>query len=77
MLLPMQEQVLKSRAMQRLEHRLGEPLEAYLSRRYHAEGATLYVLADDLSLSVGTLSRWFAILGIETRLTGPRRAAVA
>ena len=73
----MQEQVLKSRAMQRLEHRLGEPVEAYLSRRYHGDGATLYMLADDLGLSVGTLSRWFGILGIETRLTGPRAKAIA
>ena len=73
----MQQQVLKSKAMQRLEFRLGEPLEVYLTRRYHADGVTLYAIADDLGLSVGTVSRWFSSLGIETRMTGPRPAAVA
>ena len=68
----MQELVLKSRAMQRVEHRLGEPLETFLRRRYHVEGANLYVLADELGLSVGTLSRWFGTLGIETRFPGQR-----
>lgn len=71
----MQEQVLKSRAMQRLEHRLGEPLEAFFQRRYHDEGANLYALSDELGLSVGTLSRWFAVLGIETRFPGQRAKA--
>lgn len=70
----MQQQLLKSKAMQRLEHRLGEPLEVYLTRRYQCDGVTLYVLAEELHLSVGTMSRWFASLGIETRLTGPQRA---
>lgn len=64
--------------MQRVEHRLGEPLDVYFRRRYHVEGANLYVLAEELGLSVGTLSRWFATLGIETRFPGQRsKAAVA
>lgn len=67
-----QEQVLKSRAMQMTEHRLGEPLEDYLRRRYVLEGATLAIIAGELSINVSTASRWLAHLRIEARFPGQR-----
>lgn len=62
--------------MQLMEQRLGEPLEVYLQRRYHTEGLTLRQIADELGLSVGTVSRWLPQLGIEARFPG-QRAVVA
>jgi len=55
-----------------MEFRLGEPIEAYLHRRYILEGATTLTIADDLGLNNGTVSRWLSALSIETRLTGQR-----
>jgi len=67
-----QQQVLKSKAMQQVERRLGEPIEVYLQRRYHTDGLTLRDVAGELGLSVGTVSRWLAHLGIEARFPGQR-----
>lgn len=50
-----------------IEARLGEPLEDYLRRRYINEGATMRVIAADLEVGVGTLSRWFDDYTISTR----------
>lgn len=55
-----------------MEHRLGEPIESYLYRRYVIEGATTIAIGDDLGLNNATVSRWLATLGIEARLTGQR-----
>lgn len=68
----MQQQVLKTRAMQILEGRLGEPLEVFIRRRYVDEGATLRDVADELGLSVGTVSRWLPQLGVPARFPGQR-----
>lgn len=67
---------LKTKAMLRTEHRLGEPIEAYLHRRYITDGATTTAIADEMGLNNGTISRWLAALGIEARLTGQRGTAV-
>lgn len=58
--------------MQVTEHRLGEPLEAYLERRYVREGVTLAVIAEELGINVSTASRWMAQLGVEARFPGQR-----
>lgn len=63
---------LKTRGMLKTEHRLGEPIESYLQRRYIGDGATTQVIADDLGVNVGTVSRWLALVGIDARLTGQR-----
>ena len=63
--------------MQTVEHRLGEPLEVYLTRRYHEDGLTLREVGAELNLSVGTVSRWLTALGIEARFPGQRKAAIA
>lgn len=55
-----------------MEHRLGEPIESYLTRRYVTDGATTLVIGAELGLNNATVSRWLAALGIETRLTGQR-----
>lgn len=73
----MQQQVLiKTRQMQVIEHRLGRPIEDYIREQY-AAGATQLEIANDLGLSFTTVSRWMAQLGIEARLTGPRKAVEA
>ena len=67
-----QQQVLKSKAMQVVEHRLGETLESYFQRRYVEDGVTLAVIADELGIQVSTTSRWMAQLGMGARLIGQR-----
>jgi hypothetical protein len=63
---------LKTRGMLVMEHRLGEPIESYLHRRYIVDGATTITIGADLGLNNATVSRWLRDLGIETRLTGQR-----
>lgn len=60
-----------------MEHRLGEPIESYLQRRYIVDRATTITIAADLGLNNATVSRWLRELGIETRLTGQRGAPSA
>lgn len=67
---------LKTRGMLKTEHRLGEPIEVYLHRRYLTEGAGTQAIADELGVNVGTVSRWLAVVGIEARLTGQRGTPV-
>lgn len=66
----------KTKSMQVIERRLGEPLEDYLRRRYLTDGATTHAIAEELGLNNGTISRWMAHLGVEARFPG-QRAAVA
>lgn len=63
---------LKTKAMLVLEHRLGEPMEDYLRRRYLDEGATTNQIGDELGLNNATVSRWLGSLGIEARFPGQR-----
>lgn len=64
----------KTRAMQLVEQRLGQSLEGFLRQRYTAEQRTTQEIADEIGVSNGTISRWMAALGIETRLMGPRKS---
>lgn len=73
MLLVQQKSVLRTKAMQVIEHQLGEPLEAFLRRRYLEEGRTTVEIAVELNVNNGTVSRWMAHFGIPARLTGSRR----
>lgn len=67
----------KTRSMQVVEFRLGEPIEVYLRRRYLDDGATTHEIATELGLNNGTISRWMAQLGVEARFPGQRGKAVA
>jgi hypothetical protein len=62
--------IFKTRAMVRLERRLGRPLEDYLTDRYQSR--TQVEIADELGVSGATVSRWMLELGIETRFQGQR-----
>lgn len=68
---------LKTKGMLVLEHRLGEPMESYLHRRYIEEGATTHQIGDELGLNNATISRWLGVLGIEARFPGQRGKPVA
>lgn len=69
-----QKSVLKTRAMQVIEFRLGEPLEQFLRRRYIDEDRTTVEIAEELDVNSGTVSRWMAHFSIPARLHGPRRS---
>lgn len=68
-----QKSVLRTKAMQVIEQRLGEPLEVYLRRRYLDEGLTTVEIAAALDVNNGTVSRWLAHFDIPARLHGSRR----
>lgn len=65
--------VFRTRAMQILEHRLDEPLEVYLRRRYVDEGLSTTQLAEALGVNHGTVSRWLAHFRIPARPAGVPR----
>jgi DNA-binding transcriptional regulator LsrR (DeoR family) len=71
----MQPPTFKTKAMQRAEHLLGQPLEIWLASRYEA-GATQAEIASELKIDTGTVSRWMSQLGIEAQY-GPKKRAVA
>lgn len=67
-----------TRPMARMEARMGRPLADVLADLYHGEGLTLAEVAERLGVSVTTVLRWMAALGVETRFPGQRaKAAVA
>jgi transposase-like protein len=65
---------IKTRAMQLVERRIGRPLDEFLRERYDIDQKTTTEIAQELGVNDGTVSRWMALLGIETRLTGPRKS---
>lgn len=71
----MPEPTFKSRAMIRVEKRLGRSLEEYFAERY--EAATQEQMAAELEISTASVSRWMNELGIETRFPGQRPPASA
>lgn len=65
--------VLKSRGMQLVEHRLGRPLEDVLRELYTDQGMTVKQVAEELGVSSASVSRWMGELGIEARFIGPKK----
>jgi transposase len=63
---------LKTRSMQVMEARLGEPLDVVIARLYHEQGMTLAQVAERLGVTIGTVSRWMTALGLEARFPGQR-----
>lgn len=66
---------IRTRAQQIVEARLGEPVEAYIARRYLDDGLTQQQIADELGVSRASVVRWMPALDIPTRGRGGRRAA--
>lgn len=62
--------IFKSRAMVRMEQRLGRALEVALAELYETKTTTQ--IAAEWGLSNATISRWLKELGIEARLQGQR-----
>ncbi len=71
----MADPIFKSRAMRRVEGRLGRPLEEYLEEKYRT--LTQEEIAGELGVSAASVSRWMRELAIETRFPGQRPEAVA
>ena len=63
---------IKSRAMQIVEHRIGESVESALRRLYLVDGMTQVQIAEVFGVSERTLIRWMQEFGIQTRWAGPR-----
>lgn len=53
--------------MQLVEAREGEAIDDLLRRLYHVDGLTVEEIADRLSLTKGTVSRWMDRWGIPAR----------
>lgn len=60
----------KSRAMLRMERKIGRALEVALPEAYSTKTQT--EIADEWGVSNATISRWMEELGIEARLQGQR-----
>lgn len=69
----MNSQLFKSRAMLRVEKRIGRPLETYLAEQYQAKTQT--EIAAELGVSNASVSRWMRELDIEARFPGQRPEA--
>jgi len=63
--------------MQKVEMRLGRPLEEFLQERYIEQGRTQREIAEELGVDDSTINRWMQALDIEARFPGPRKAAEA
>jgi len=72
-----QQVVFRTREMQRIEARLGKPMDAILRELYVDQGLTLEQLGTHLGITKGAASRWLERFGIEARRGGPVREAVA
>lgn len=62
-----QQVVFRTREMQRLEARLGKPMDEILRDLYIEQGMTLVEVGAALGITAGAVSRWLAHFGIETR----------
>jgi len=65
--------IFKSRAMLRVEARLGRPLEDFLAERYQT--MTQPQIAEELGVSGASVSRWMRELDIDARFPGQRPPA--
>lgn len=63
----------KTRAMRKVEQRIGQPLEDYLAAEYATK--TQREIADALGVNHGTVNRWMSDLGIESRFPGQKPEA--
>jgi CRP-like cAMP-binding protein len=61
---------LKSKAMQRMERRLGRPLEEVFRDLYVAQRMSQAEVGEELGIHPATVSRWLDELGIESRPPG-------
>ena len=61
--------------MRRVQARIGRPLDEYIREQY--EVRTQAEIAAALGVTIGTISKWMARLGIEARFPGQRPEAVA
>lgn len=57
--------------MQRLEARLGRPMDEILRELYVDRGLTLEQVGAELGITKGAASRWLERFGIDARRTGP------
>jgi DNA-binding MarR family transcriptional regulator len=69
-----QQVVYRTREMQRIEARYGEPMGDILRRLYVQDGLTVDQVAKELGYTKGAISRWLERFGIETRSHGSRSA---
>lgn len=65
----------KTRAMVRIERRVGRPIEDYLDEQYRSR--TQQQIADELGVSQAAVGAWLVQCGIEPRLQGQRPPAEA
>lgn len=63
----------KTRAMRKVEARIGRPLEVYLAAEYATK--TQREIADALGVNNGTVNRWMRDLGVESRFPGQKPEA--
>lgn len=56
--------------MQRIEARLGRPMDAILRDLYLDQGMTLAAVGAELGVTKGAVSRWLERFGIEARRPG-------
>ena len=70
MLPDMADPIFKSRAVLRIEKRLGRSLEEFLTEAYQTK--TQPQIAEELGVSATTVSRWMRDLGVEARFPGQR-----
>lgn len=63
--------------MQRIEGRLGKPIDQILREYYVEQGLTVEQVGQKLGQTKGTVSRWLARFGIEARRPGTASTAEA
>lgn len=56
--------------MQRIEARLGKPMDAILREKYVDDGKTVEQVAAELGITKGSVSRWLQRFGIDARRQG-------
>ena len=62
--------MVKTAAMQLIEHRIGRPLYEFFTERYTHQGLNQREIADELGVDIGSVSRWMARLRIPSRRAG-------
>jgi DNA-binding MarR family transcriptional regulator len=62
--------------MQLLEAQYGKPMDAILRQLYEEQELGVEDIAVELNLTKGTVSRWLARFGIQTRRRTSRKVAV-